>query len=56
MVAARALGRPRWLWREWVQNEVAFFLLRFTSPPLRWFSHLKRASYARGALFHRAWR
>jgi glycosyltransferase involved in cell wall biosynthesis len=51
--ATRVLGRPRWLWREWVQNEIAFLLLRYTASPLRWFPHLKRASYARGALFHR---
>jgi len=51
----RLLGRPRWLWREWMQNEAAFFLLRHTSPPARWFPHLKRASYARGALFNRPW-
>jgi len=47
------LGRPRWLWREWMQNELAFYLLRYTAAPTTWFGHLKRASYARGALFDR---
>jgi glycosyltransferase involved in cell wall biosynthesis len=46
-------GRPRWLWREWMQNEMAFLLLRYTTGPSTWFDHLKRAAYARGALFDR---
>ena len=46
-------GRPRWLWREWMQNEMAFFFLRYTAGPSTWLDHLKRASYARGALFDR---
>jgi glycosyltransferase involved in cell wall biosynthesis len=51
--SAMLAGRPRWLWREWVQNELAFVLFRYTAPPSTWFGHLKRASYARGALFDR---
>lgn len=50
------LGRPRWLWREWLQNELLYRLTRYTASPSRWFAHLKRASYAHGALFRRAWR
>lgn len=53
--AALLFGRPRWLWREWVQNEIAYQLLRRASAPSRWFPHLKRASTARGALFARRW-
>jgi len=51
--SAMLLGRPRWLWREWMQNEMAFVLLRYTTAPPTWFGYLKRASYARGALFDR---
>jgi glycosyltransferase involved in cell wall biosynthesis len=53
--AARLFGRPRWLWREWLQNEAAYSLLRYTTTPDRWFSHLKRAATAKGALFARPW-
>jgi glycosyltransferase involved in cell wall biosynthesis len=47
--------RPRWLWREWMQNEAAYRLLRHTARPERWFPHLKRAATAEGALFARQW-
>ena len=49
------LGRPRWLWREWLQNEAAYYALRYASTPSRWFPHLKRAATAHGALFSRRW-
>jgi hypothetical protein len=53
--SARSLfGRPRWLWREWVQNEIAYQVLR-GSEASRWFPHLKRAATAQGALFDRRW-
>ena len=53
--AASLFGRPRWLWREWLQNEVAYLFLR-RSGAARWFPHLKRAATAQGALFARRWR
>jgi glycosyltransferase involved in cell wall biosynthesis len=53
--AASLFGRPRWLWREWIQNEIAFLFLR-RSTASRWFPHLKRAATAQGALFARRWR
>jgi hypothetical protein len=53
---ATLFGRPRWLWREWVLNEIAYLILRSTSGPRRWFPHLKRAATAQGALFARRWR
>jgi glycosyltransferase involved in cell wall biosynthesis len=52
--AASLFGRPRWLWREWLQNEAAYLFLR-RSEPSRWFPHLKRAATAQGALFSRRW-
>ena len=53
--AASLFGRPRWLWREWIQNEIAYLFLR-RSTASRWFPHLKRAATAQGALFARRWR
>ena len=53
--ATSLFGRPRWLWREWVQNEIAYLLLRHTAAAPRWFPHLKRAATAQGALFSRRW-
>lgn len=46
----RLFGRPRWLWREWLQNEAVFRILRYTASPERWYEHLKRAAIARGIL------
>lgn len=47
-------GSPRWCWRQWLENEVAFRILRHTARPGRWFESLKLAAVARGALFARA--
>ena len=46
--APMLFGRPRWRWREWMENEMKFVLLRYTSRPSRWFGHLKRASVRPG--------
>ena len=53
--ATKLFRRPRWLWREWIQNEAAYMVLRYTASPPRWFPHLKRSATARGALFARHW-
>jgi glucosyl-dolichyl phosphate glucuronosyltransferase len=43
-------GRPRWLWREAVQEEVRYWLGRAVSRPETWIEHLIRASRAWGRL------
>ncbi len=42
--------RPRWIWREAVQEELAYRLHRLNSPPDVWSDHLRRASTAWGML------
>jgi hypothetical protein len=44
------LGRPRWVWREAVTQEVAYRLTRFVTPSAVWSEHLKRSSVAWGML------
>jgi glycosyltransferase involved in cell wall biosynthesis len=47
----RFLGRPLWLWREAIVNELDYQLRRpFTSPAV-WGSHLRRATTAWGQLY-----
>lgn len=43
-------GRPRWIWREAVQQELAYRVRRVTSPGAVWSMHLRRASTAWGML------
>ena len=43
-------GRPRWVWREAVQQEVAYRFRRLYAPPAVWSEHLRRSSVAWGML------
>ena len=43
-------GRPRWLWREAIAQELAYRLRRVYARPDRWSEHLRRASVAWGML------
>jgi hypothetical protein len=43
-------GRPRWVWRAAIQNEIAYRVRRLTSRPEIWIEDLKRASAAWGIL------
>jgi len=43
-------GRPRWIWREAVQQELAYRVRRVTAPASVWSMHLRRASTAWGML------
>jgi glucosyl-dolichyl phosphate glucuronosyltransferase len=43
-------GRPRWIWREAVQQELAYRARRLYAPPQLWSEHLRRASTAWGML------
>jgi glycosyltransferase involved in cell wall biosynthesis len=44
------LGRPRWLWREALSQELAYRVRRLYAPSSRWGEHLRRASGAWGML------
>jgi len=46
-------GRPRWYWRDWIQNEAKWRLLRHVAPSALWFKHLRRAALLRGMLLPR---
>ena len=51
------LGRPLWLWREAVINEVAYRVRRPFSEPAVWGAHLRAATTAWGQLYGvRRWR
>lgn len=43
-------GRPRWLWRRAIEEELRYRLWRLRGKPDRWIRHLKRASTAWGQL------
>ena len=43
-------GVPRWLWRGLIESWLLYHLYRFTAPGPLWVRHLRRLSYARGAL------
>jgi len=45
------LGRPRWVWREALEQELAYRLRRISAPPEVWSEHLRRSSLAWGMLF-----
>ncbi len=47
-------GRPRWLYRSLLQNEILYRLTRYLRPPPVWHAYLRAAAYARGAL-RRKW-
>lgn len=47
---ARLFGKPRWLWRSAIQNEVGFRVGRLLARPERWVANLRAASIAWGAL------
>ena len=47
---AMLFGRPRWLWREAIAQELAYQLRRVYARPDQWSEHLRRASVARGML------
>lgn len=51
---ARLLGRPRWVWRLAVEQQLLYWLRRPTAPPERWLAHLRLASSAWGTLLARA--
>lgn len=52
---ARFLGRPLWVWREAIESELKYRLLRPFVGPERWVSYLRSASVAWGRLLgHRA--
>lgn len=44
------LGRPRWLWRSLVENELKFWATRWLTGPGTWLPYLRNAAIARGAL------
>jgi glycosyltransferase involved in cell wall biosynthesis len=44
------LGRPRWLWRSLVENELKFWATRWLTGPGTWMPYLRDAAIARGAL------
>jgi hypothetical protein len=48
--APRLLGKPRWLWRSALQNELQYRFGRLFSRPERWMLHLRTASIAWGYL------
>ena len=45
------LGRPRWVWREAVQQELAYRIRRLYAAPEVWSEHLRRSSVAWGVLW-----
>lgn len=45
------LGRPLWLWRQAVTNEVAYWVRRPFSGPVVWGAHLRAATTAWGQLY-----
>lgn len=45
------LGRPLWLWRQAVTNEIAYWVRRPFSGPLVWGAHLRAATTAWGQLY-----
>ena len=47
---AMLFGRPRWLWREAIAQELAYQLRRVYARPDQWSEHLRRASVAWGML------
>jgi glycosyltransferase involved in cell wall biosynthesis len=51
---ASLFGRPRWLFRELVKEEIQYSLAKLVRRPEEWLRHLSRASIARGALRVRA--
>jgi glycosyltransferase involved in cell wall biosynthesis len=48
------LGRPRWVWREAFEQEIAFRIRRLYAAPEVWSEHLRRSSVAWGMLTGRA--
>lgn len=48
----RVLGKPRWLWRSALENEVRYRFGRLFGPPERWVLSLKLASVTWGQLLH----
>lgn len=46
--APRLLGRPRWVWRQAWQAEIAYRLARLSGNPHRWLKPLARASFLWG--------
>lgn len=49
----RLLGRPRWVWRLAVEQQLLYWLRRPSAPPERWLRHLRLASSAWGTLLAR---
>lgn len=49
----RFLGRPLWLWRSAVEEELRYRIARLTGPAPRWLTHLMRAAAAQGQFFAR---
>lgn len=47
------LGRPRWMWRSLLENEVKFWATRWVAGPETWLPYLKEARVALGALRRR---
>lgn len=47
---ARLFGRPRWAFRTLVEEELKYRFRRLTDAPTEWLPHLRKASYALGAL------
>jgi hypothetical protein len=43
-------GRPRWLWRQWLQSEVSYRVRRLFCRPEAWIPALVSASTAHGSL------
>jgi glycosyltransferase involved in cell wall biosynthesis len=48
------LGRPRWVWREAFEQELAYRIRRLYARPEVWSEHLRRSSVAWGMLWGRA--
>lgn len=47
---AMLFGRPRWLWRTAVEQELLYRMKRVVAPPKAWAPHLREASEGWGAL------
>ncbi|MGH7720099.1 MAG: glycosyltransferase [Gemmatimonadaceae bacterium] len=43
-------GKPRYLWRQYLESEAKYRLLRYVAPPEVWVKHLIESSLARGQL------
>jgi glucosyl-dolichyl phosphate glucuronosyltransferase len=48
---ARLFGRPRWMWRKAVENDMLFYLKRLCFKPESWIDNLIQANTAWGNLF-----